>query len=133
MTKSTDTRREQELSKLDIDRRKTMSRRDDSRRQFIDDAYSKIYIPSYVNLIYPQFPVNVHAFSNDIEELSPAEWAVNNLGLEHAKAKKALMGLKEFAKVLVERGLVTNADGESVSMKDADLEVTNIYYLNTGT
>ncbi|MBC7530442.1 MAG: hypothetical protein H7318_02625 [Oligoflexus sp.] len=133
MVHSKDTRRETKLGDLDIDRRKVSARRDDSRRKFIDEAYKTIYIPAYVNLIYPNFPVKIHAFSNLIEELSPAEWVVNTLAVEQAQSAMPLLGLREFARILIDRGMVTNSKGENISAKNADLTATDCYFLKTGT
>ncbi|MBC7659547.1 MAG: hypothetical protein H7249_07535 [Chitinophagaceae bacterium] len=133
MVKSKAGRREKESPKLDIDRRKVTVRREEARRQFIDEAYETVYIPSYINLIFPKYPVTVHAFTNVLDQISPAVWAVNDLGIEHAKTQKPLMGLKDFAKVLIDRGLVTNAKGESVTSAAADLTMTEHYFLKVGS
>ncbi|RZA25400.1 MAG: hypothetical protein EOP10_06995 [Proteobacteria bacterium] len=136
MAKAKNDRRSEELSGLDIDRRKVDGRRDDKRRPWLGKAYEEIYITSYVNSIYPRFASRVHALSNleGDEELSGAEWAVANLAISDAGAGMPLRGIQGFAGEMIGKGLVVDEMGKAVlSGGNVRVDVLEHYFLRTGS
>lgn len=136
MAKATDDRRSEELSGLDIDRRRSDARRDGQRRPWLGRAYEEIYISSYVNAVYPQYPSRVHAFSNleGEAELSAAEWVVANLGISDATGPLPMRTLSAFASELIKKGLVVDEAGKAVmAQKSVEKEMIEHYLLKTGS
>lgn len=131
MSKPKDTRRETESAKLDIDRRKNTTRRDEDQRLWLDSVYKDIYVRNYVNSIHPIFEVKVHAFSNIEKELSQAEWAANSLALTDVREMKKMRNVREFAQEMINMGHVVDSKGTPLkTTNNLDFEDA---FLRTGT
>ncbi len=109
-------RRSTPKTELDIDRRKTHenSRRDESRRVWLEEAYEHIYLPAYMNMFHPHFESRIHAFSNHAADPSPAEWQVHALAESDAQEKKTPRTVREFAREMIQKGLVQDEQGRKV-------------------
>lgn len=128
-------RRQKDLGKLDIDRRKGSARRDDDRRYWLDNAYETIYIPSYMNEFHVCFETKIHAFSNLFdEEPANAEWVAYEIAQMDARRKRCPRTIKDFALEMIRRGLVVDENGVELTTTNApQINFMDHLRLKTGT